>query len=278
MKLIVKPHSGLANRIRVMVSALMLAKKLNYELEIIWEKDKGLNCSFEELFSSADEYIVAANSFRVRLLDILRGRKKILLFTQTVLGFRFIMFDHQMKEYVWSTGSDYINLQKIPEGRGDIYINSCHAFYFNNDALQYFQPTPSIMQRVKENTREFSENTIGVHIRRTDNEESIKKSSFDDFRRIMLKELEQNNNVNFYLASDDLQVKEDMQKEFGSKVKISDFNLMRSSEQGIKDALVELFSLARTSKIYGSYWSSYSDIAARIGSIPLIIAQNELNT
>ena len=35
------------------------------------------------------------------------------------------------------------------------------------------------------------------------------------------------------------------------------------------DSVVDLYSLAATKKIYGSYLSSYSEVAAQIGQVPL---------
>ena len=47
--------------------------------------------------------------------------------------------------------------------------------------------------------------------------------------------------------------------------------LRRDNESGIVDALVELYTLAHTSKIYGSLASSYSSLAAELYSIKLEI-------
>jgi hypothetical protein len=45
----------------------------------------------------------------------------------------------------------------------------------------------------------------------------------------------------------------------------------RSVTKGVKDAVVDLFCLSRTSKILGSYFSSFSQIAGRLGNIPVEI-------
>ena len=48
--------------------------------------------------------------------------------------------------------------------------------------------------------------------------------------------------------------------------------LRRDSREGIQDALLDLYSLASTRKIIGSYFSSFTDIAADMHKIPLVIA------
>lgn len=48
---------------------------------------------------------------------------------------------------------------------------------------------------------------IGVHIRRTDNIASIKSSSIDVFVHLMQLEIEKDDTVKFYVASDEEKVK-----------------------------------------------------------------------
>jgi hypothetical protein len=44
------PVGGLANRMKAIDSAIALAREVNTGLQIIWYKDQGLNCRFDELF------------------------------------------------------------------------------------------------------------------------------------------------------------------------------------------------------------------------------------
>ena len=46
----------------------------------------------------------------------------------------------------------------------------------------------------------------------------------------------------------------------------------------IDEAVVDLFCLAHTRRVIGSYWSSFSDMAAEISGIPLEIAGKSQNT
>ena len=42
------PVGGLANRMKAIDSAIKLSRKTNSELHIIWFKDRGLNCRFDQ--------------------------------------------------------------------------------------------------------------------------------------------------------------------------------------------------------------------------------------
>jgi hypothetical protein len=44
----------------------------------------------------------------------------------------------------------------------------------------------------------------------------------------------------------------------------------------MQESVVDLFCLSRMSKIYGSYWSSFSEVAAEIGNVDLIVLKSEL--
>ena len=43
-------YAGLCNRMRVLDSAMALAKRNNSRLDVIWTLEKKFNCRFEELF------------------------------------------------------------------------------------------------------------------------------------------------------------------------------------------------------------------------------------
>ena len=73
----------------------------------------------------------------------------------------------------------------------------------------------------------------------------------------------------FYLASDSLDIKSIMKKEFGDRVILSEGVLNRHSEEGILEAVLEIYSLSKTARIFGSYYSSYSEMAAKLGKIKL---------
>ncbi len=43
------------------------------------------------------------------------------------------------------------------------------------------------------------------------------------------------------------------------------------SLEGIREGVADMYTLARTQKIYGSFQSSFSNIAAQLGRVPLEI-------
>lgn len=49
--------------------------------------------------------------------------------------------------------------------------------------------------------------------------------------------------------------------------------LSRNSVAGMVDGAIDLYCLAATRRIIGSYWNSYSEIAAELGGIDLEIVK-----
>ena len=116
-----------------------------------------------------------------------------------------------------------------------------------------------------------------MHIRRTDNLPAIGKSSTGHFILSMKKELEADPETVFYLATDDLSEEEKLREAFPGKIISNrERDLSRNSIAGIQDAMLDLYCLASTRKIIGSYFSSFTDIAADMRQIPKVIAGEEL--
>ena len=89
----------------------------------------------------------------------------------------------------------------------------------------------------------------------------------------MNREIDANPNVKFFLATDDKEEEALLRKTFPGKI-VSNENrtLRRDSLEGMYDALLDLYCLASCKKIIGSYFSSFTDIAADIGGIEKLVA------
>lgn len=116
---------------------------------------------------------------------------------------------------------------------------------------------------------------VGVHIRGTGNAESISRSPTEMFERAIKTEIEKNPNAQFYLATDPAEEQQRLISIFGTRIIVNaSKTLSRKTQQGMVDALVDLICLSRSAKIFGSYWSSFSETAAALGKTELIVLQN----
>ena len=106
-----------------------------------------------------------------------------------------------------------------------------------------------------------------MHIRRTDNTLAIKASPTSYFERV-IENLDEDTKI--YMATDDLQEKNRFVQRYGDRIITRSNCLERNSVKGIQDAVVEMYILSATNRIYGSKNSSFGEIAAKIGNIEFI--------
>ena len=263
------PHSGLANRIRVIVSGLHFAEFTKQGLTVIWKKDNSLYCNFSDIFEKDDHIIIKKSGVFNNLFNTFQSKKIYLYLLKKLYNVDFTLFDKDFRQFIWERNSDDLNLSVLPFKVRNYYISTCNEFFFKRAYLQYLRPIAEIQLIINQYKQQISDKTIGVHIRRTDHLDAIEESPLDAFITAMREKLDAEPGTNYFLATDDEQVEFLLMKLFPTKIIVHKKEFTRQSIQGIKDAVVDLYCLSATAGIYGSYFSSFSDIAARIGNIPL---------
>lgn len=269
------PLGGLANRLRVIASGVALARQTRRPLQILWYKDSGLNCRFDQLFcplTQADIRLKEATLTDRLLYD--RPRQKNCYLPA---AFQRMLFDGRLHDPAreLAPGSRF-DFAQWTEGHTRTYIATCYPFFpaASESYSRLFVPIPEIETRISTYTRQFtSTHTVGVHIRRTDNATAIARSPLEAFIREMEKEVEAHPDTRFFVASDSEQDKQTLKEHFGTRILTSSQPADRNSLQGMQEGAVDFFTLSRTDKIIGSCYSSFSEIAALFRQIPYHSAQ-----
>lgn len=110
---------------------------------------------------------------------------------------------------------------------------------------------------------------VGVHIRRGDNKKSTEESPSELFWSAMAK---YEPSVCFYLATDSNEERLEACRRFPDRILVgSETILSRNDPFGCREGVVDFFCLSRCSEILGSYYSSFSEMAALYGDVPLTI-------
>ena len=261
------PYGGLANRMRAIESLVRLIQDADVDGKVVWFKDKGLNSRFDALFQP-----LCVPALQIKEADVPdhvlcdRPRKKNLFIPAL---FEHIIYDSCIYEDNYSKNFDF---KQWVLAHQKTYLSSCRIFYQNSapNIFSIFKPIPHLQDKIDDLSSSFSENTIGVHIRRTDHIRCIESSPFELYVEKMKAEIEQNSNTNFYLASDSAEEKEKLIQLFGNRIITQHAPVLRNTLDGMQDALVELFVLSKTKKIFGSPYSTYSLTAAEIGGIEFV--------
>lgn len=270
--IITEPWGGLCNRIRVMKSAINLAEKIKQPLKVYWVVNSDLNSRFEQLFETCDlfELVNVGSDYDPRMI---LGKKTATHYISQdeLTAYNTSHTDAKMEN---ETIEAYIN-SFLTDSKKKVYIKTWNDFYrIGKLGYSWLKPVPSIAKQIEEIGARCGEHAIGIHIRRTDNAEAISNSPTELFIEKMEQELAQNPDTRFYLATDDENEKQKLMAHFGDKIVINpNCQLSRNSNLGMESAVIDLFCLGNTKKIYGSFNSSFSDEAARLKGIEKIIVR-----
>lgn len=269
------PVGGLANRFRAMASGLALAEKTGSQLDFYWFQDWALNAPFTAIFEPIQLKNVTLHTSSLKNnLIYNRPRRKNFWIPQL---FQKILFRHQLYE------QDNYNMRFHDQfytdcvNDGNVYISSCYAImnYEKKHLQALFRPVAEVRDKLDERLKAMSEQFIGVHIRRTDNVESVNNSPTELFYEKLDAELTKNPQTSIYLATDSEEVKSDFRQRYGTNVTFSQKAADRDSIDGIREAFVEMLILSHAQKIYGSYGSTFSILAAEFGGTELDILKKE---
>lgn len=265
MKVSIIPRAGLCNRMRAIASGIYIAKHYCAQSTIYWNWEDGLKADFKDLFLPIDSTISSVVENKSWKYNQYNGRKNGWKRALQALFFNQFIF-------AFNCNTDGDIFQKITTNK-HLCLCSCHSMAKHYSMSELFHPQIEIQKRIDDITSNFTDKTIGVHIRRTDHVTAIAQSPLDKFFDLLDEEIKKDDNVSFYLATDDTEVKEEIKKRFGTRVITCDDKADRNSIDGMKFAVVDLFCLSKTQKIIGSAASSYSEIAAELGNIQLYLAE-----
>lgn len=271
MEIDIIPYAGLCNRMRVMSSSYACARELGCYSRVLWcYGNRDCKVHFHALFQpvdlpsfevvETDSWYAETNSWRHFYLPSLLRR----------LRYRKVYDNYNFRN---QEGHRPL-VEKMREDRpsGRVAICSMHQCGPNFPLAQMFRPVPEIEAQVQALLPPGGGPVIGVHIRRTDHVEAIRHASVERYEQMMDAEIRERPEVKFYLATDDGEVKGRLLHRFGEgRIITAQMALGRDSQAGMVGAVVDLIALSRTEKIIGSYYSSYSEIAAELGGIELII-------
>ncbi len=260
----VVPISGLGNRMRVVTSVVQFALQTQTQVRIAWQPAWDCQARFDELFEPLQASCVTME--KGSLMDTPATKDNLFL----PYLMRLFKFSHEERCFRPSSDMAFASLlEKYPS----MYVNTCYALspYPSAMVSQVFVPLPFIKERIDDVVSNFTKNTLGVHIRRSDNRKAILHSPLTLFRERIDAMLERGKADRIFLCTDDDNVRDFLRKRYGGRLISRNIELRRDKYQGIKDAVIDLWSLSQTKHILGSYYSSFSDTAAELGNVPFEI-------
>lgn len=269
MEITIIPTGGLCNRMRAMATGIAIAQHYQSQANIYWNNCPGLKANFSDLFKPIKEKNIQIKENKDWLHNI--GDTKNFLLRWPILRIKYnqIFFNYNTLK------SHNANIFTQIDGKisdRTLFV-SCYPMCELSNLHTLFIPTDEIQCDIDKITQHFSPQTIGIHIRRTDNSQSIKNSPIESFEQMMQTELKKDSNMTFYVASDDNEVKTYLKNKYPQNVITIFEDTSRNTTKGMHFAVVDLFCLSKTNHIIGSYYSSYSHIASILGGISVEYAK-----
>ena len=257
MSITIVPVSGLGNRMRVVASAVVAAPHVEGGIRVVWQPAWDCKASFNDLFLPLGKE-EGVEIERGSLLDAPATKQNLLI----PLLLRKRRYDAEYR--CFRPEADF----QLPDfvGHRRVYMDTCYALgpYEAGDVRRLFRPVPELQERIVATTSKFAPTTIGVHIRRKDNLKAIRYSPLTAFRKRIDGLLASGEAESVFLCTDDDHVKQYFREIYGKRLITRRVNTNRNSADGIRDAVVDLYSLAATNHIIGSYYSSFSETAAEL--------------
>ena len=263
--------SGLGNRIRVVTSTIKAAELFQKKLRIVWPVTWDCRAAFEDLFQPINHTFVHLENGSWK--DLPATKQNLLL----PWLYRKTLFKHEWRCYKPNNEEAFSRLLQMDD---NFYLDTCYALanYPKEDVSRYFKPQIDLQKSIDHIVESFTGNTLGVHIRRTDNRMAIRFSPLSAFRQKIDQLLECEAFNQIFLCTDDEQVRQYFKKTYGNRLLTRQVEISRDSLLGIQNAVIDLWSLAQTRRIVGSYYSSFSETAAEISGIPLDIIYQQPST
>ena len=230
--------AGLGNRLRAMASGLCVAEELGRPLRIVWPWEPSCGACFDELFD---------NTFPA-----------------------WVQFYRNMpvvKKTMCLTPADWA---AVKDTDGPIVIKSYGQFTENRERflfwLRQLRARPEILEAIA-----IGNGVVGVHMRRGDHMKCIADSPttlfIDAMRRYP-------SSTFFFVASDSDADRDTLEQLFPGQILTVARTLVRDTTVGMTDAVKDFVALSRCSEILGSKGSSFSDMAAAYGDVPLLKVSN----
>lgn len=264
------PIGGLCNRMRVMASVAYMSQQLPCNWQIHWHKDSGMNASFHRLFKA--NACLPVKEGGIKDFFIYHQPLKYNLYLPAcidrIFG-RIACYDAHAEDFA-------AMLANPSSANKTLIVSSGSQLSEMMPLADLFVPVDDIQQDIDNLRAQFGHCTYGVHIRRTDNKQSIQHSSLDKFYAKLDQLFADEPEAKVYLCSDDKDVKQQFCERYNTdqeRIITYAATLNRHSFKGIRDAVVELFALSSTKKIYGSYYSSYTDLASALHGAPLEVVK-----
>jgi hypothetical protein len=280
----VRPELGLCNRLGVISSFAALARRSHREFSLCWSSGPGW--SDEDLSDLFDNQVarVTEEEYAQACGEGLRLESQVTITGIGGLSEDWIYADgpglaavFDAARYPVITYSGFRRCQDLLAFEDRRHLLPGFEREFEAE-LRGWRPVEAIRDQVAQIASGFGDHTFGVHIRRGDAVRApqvanqYRRSSDAAFVASMDRITRLRPRSSFFLATDCEATQQRFQERYGDRILTNPAKRFVPSIPGAakanqRDAVIDLFALARTRTILGSYYSTFSKTAAAIGDV-----------
>jgi hypothetical protein len=280
-QLVIHLQFGLCNRLRALASAMDAAKRSRRHLRVIWEQDMHAASTFEDLFESnhmdvytkSNDHEYAPSRYdRYNYMETEAGAKK------------YELIRLESPKHIYVKSAFVLNYTTTSSSTSAVrtHVPIRNLLRTQLNTLIPVKPVRDLLADF-----EKEDNLIGVHIREADPRTELpglgedayalsawKKlsyfrglSNYENFASEIKLRLALEPLAKFFISADNPQIKTNLRLAFGAERILAidpgeDGECVDRGAKCLQYALADLLMLGKTKELYGSYWSSFTEVAA----------------
>lgn len=272
--LYLKPKHGLGNRLLSIDAAYAFLQQYDFDvLKICWVEGEGFSDeTFEELFD------ITRLEHKVQIIteqEYLQSSKQYIKLDE------YFYQDPKTLEYIWNDINREEFFQQIKETSFCLnsfasldWIFGLNLKYRYRFLQTYLAASPKLQEII--DSYSIDNTFIGLHIRKGDAVISPwvehYKESKDEYYDIVI-----NMHDKIFLSTDSKDKQKELIEKYPNKIKcinkdFVDITTTIYDSKGLQaEAVVDMILLSQTSRIYGTNWSTFNDVASFIGGCPRVL-------
>jgi hypothetical protein len=274
-KLFLEVNNGLGNRLRSLASAANISIASKRDFTLVWIINNHCRADFKDLFDlDFIKYYFFLNGIKFIVSNRTQPVGKIYSYKKEDRPY----IDDSIKDDIYIYSSCVLN-------------NKLTSWTLEHSFLCTLRPVKSINDKIKDYSVKLDiTNCIGVHIRmgqiekeyeqtngwyessKNSLEEWREKSHWNIFLKEMLKLLSENLVEKFFLCYDNDFIKNEIIKFLPKSTVYIEREIFDRDKEDIELALIEMILLSKTKYILGSNWSSFTEVAQKIGNLKCKLA------
>lgn len=279
--LLVHCMHGLGNRLRALGSALAFAKNAKRVPVVIWESDAHIAAEFNALFNASNLVVMTKFIPKWPFTDLHKYD----------LAWTYFRFYNYMEMEEGAVKSELI----VNEKEKHLYYKGAYIleapdytwWEADNEELRNLEPVEMVQMHLKLLEDQKLSSAIGVHIRNRTLAADIRNVDFNEeygseaastmehwrsqssYRNFVLEMKriieEEDSDARFYIATDTWEVIPLMEELFPGRILSTKRTCDDRDSECVKYAVIDMYALSRTRQLLGSNWSSYTEMAERLG-------------